>query len=270
MSNLSFFEAMKARYDAPGWALFYEVGNGTGWHKNRSADAVAMSLYPSRGLDLYGHEFKANRGDWLNELKNPDKAEEIASYCDYWYIVDTNSGNAVKEEEVPSAWGLIVWNGKTLRAVKKAEKLKPRPLDRSFLAGLLRASCKMADAAERKTKDKAWIKDINKKSYDEGFQDGKEITEREMLHHKKQAEDVQAMIGRFEESSGIKLHTYNWGQIAETIRAMQRISDTRGIDSLVETAGSTLRAMSEELCSIAKAIREFCEKSSKEQEKVAP
>lgn len=75
--------AMRKTYCQPEWALFFEVGNATGFNARRHADAVAMNMYPSRGLVLHGFEFKASKSDWKRELANPQKAEEIAQYCDY-------------------------------------------------------------------------------------------------------------------------------------------------------------------------------------------
>jgi hypothetical protein len=58
---------LAARYCAPAWAIFYEVANATGANGSRYADAVAMSLYPSRGLELHGFEVKKSRWDWVRE-----------------------------------------------------------------------------------------------------------------------------------------------------------------------------------------------------------
>ena len=66
--------ALARKFCAPEYALFYEVANATGSAATRSADAIAMGLWPSRGLYLQGFEIKVSRSDWLSELKNPAKA----------------------------------------------------------------------------------------------------------------------------------------------------------------------------------------------------
>ena len=48
-------------------------------------------VWPSRGLYLHGFEIKVHRNDWLRELKNPAKAEEIAGYCHFWWVVATRT-----------------------------------------------------------------------------------------------------------------------------------------------------------------------------------
>src|SRR6266849_640871 len=99
--------ALRDRYPIRAWALFFEVADGTGAYQRGYADALAMSLYPSRGLDLHGFEVKTARQDWLNELKNPDKAERFAKFCDYFWLV-TGSEEVAKKDEVPANWGLLV------------------------------------------------------------------------------------------------------------------------------------------------------------------
>jgi len=100
--------ALKVKYRPPAYALLPHVRNSTGYPSvTRTADALVMSLYPSRGLTLSGFEIKVSRSDWLRELKDPAKAEEIARHCDYWWIV-AGEADLVKLEELPPSWGLLV------------------------------------------------------------------------------------------------------------------------------------------------------------------
>lgn len=77
---------MKKRWCDPQWAIMWEVGEGTGAMSGRYADAVMMSLWPSRGLELHGVEIKISRSDWKREAADPSKAEAIARYCDRWWV----------------------------------------------------------------------------------------------------------------------------------------------------------------------------------------
>ena len=100
------YAALRARYCAPEHALFFEVANGTGSNIRRYADAVAMNLFPSRGLTLSGFEVKVSKHDWRRELKSPHKAEEgIFKYCDHWWVVAPSG--IVGKDELPSTWGLL-------------------------------------------------------------------------------------------------------------------------------------------------------------------
>lgn len=130
--------ALRVRYPTGEYAVLFEVGKSTGFGNGGWADAIAMSLWPSRGLMLHGFEIKISRGDWLRELKNPAKAEDFCGMCDYWWIVAT--AGIVKAEELPPTWGLLEHkNGKLFQTVT-APKL-PGCGDifkRSFVAAMLR------------------------------------------------------------------------------------------------------------------------------------
>src|SRR3546814_12925642 len=87
MNTAQINAALRARFCAPGWALLFNVGNATGATQRRWADAVAMNLYPSRGLELHGFAVKASRSDWLSELKQPDKSAPVQKLCDRSWVV---------------------------------------------------------------------------------------------------------------------------------------------------------------------------------------
>ena len=50
---------LRTRYQAPAYAYLPQVGDSTGYSVHRHADAIVMSLWPSRGLHLMGFEIKA-------------------------------------------------------------------------------------------------------------------------------------------------------------------------------------------------------------------
>jgi hypothetical protein len=132
---------LRARYAAPAYAFLSHVRNGTGFSgATRTADALAMSTWASRGLHLYGFEIKSSRGDWLRELKDPGKADVIAGMCDFWFVV-AGDESVVKDNELPPSWGLLVVtdDGGKLKLRKDAALLaEPRAITRKFLAAILR------------------------------------------------------------------------------------------------------------------------------------
>jgi hypothetical protein len=93
-------DALAKRYAAPYYAFIKEFRDATGFDSKRSADALAIGLYRSRGLHIIGFEQKTARSDWLREMKSPEKAEAIGQYCDYFYLV-VDSLNVAKVEELP-------------------------------------------------------------------------------------------------------------------------------------------------------------------------
>ena len=159
------FGFLQKKYPEPAYALFPQVRNSNGftYAQVRTVDALAMSLWPSRGLTLSGFEIKVSRADWLNELKKPEKADEIASYCDEWWLVVSDK-SIVEDGELPSAWGLYAKHGRGLRCIKQAEKLDPKPLDRTFLAAILR---KAFDEMPFTTQQREIHSEAYKKGYDE-------------------------------------------------------------------------------------------------------
>lgn len=140
---------LRAKLTKPGnggageYALLPQVRNRAGFDAKRTFDAVAVSLWPSRGFSLHCYEVKCSRSDWLRELKEPAKAEAAAEFCDYFSIVASAPG-IVKEGELPPTWGLLVSRGATLRTVVRAPLLPgadiSRPLSRSVVVPMLRSA----------------------------------------------------------------------------------------------------------------------------------
>lgn len=133
----SLMAKLRARYDERQWAFFENVPNGTGYSQKRTADAVAMNLWPSGGLALHGFELKVSRGDWLRELRQPEKASEVKRYCDFWWLV-ASSDDVAKNDSMPEGWGLMVVRNGNLVVEVDAPKLEAATLDRTFIAALVR------------------------------------------------------------------------------------------------------------------------------------
>ena len=131
--------AMRVRYPSNAYALLFEVGDSTGFKCSRHADAICMSLWPSRGLDVTGFEFKASRSDWTKELKDPAKAEAVLQYCDFWSLVVADR-DIVKPGELPATWGLVALKGKSLVTITEPTRLAAKPWPKEFLAAVLRSA----------------------------------------------------------------------------------------------------------------------------------
>lgn len=126
-------------------AFLTQVPDGTGARARRTIDAVAMTLWPSRGLSLNGYEVKCSRKDWIAELRAPEKADAHARYVDRFYVVTAE--DVVRDEaEVPDAWGWYCAHGTTMRCRKEAPLLEPEPINRTYLAAFLRAAVYQGDA----------------------------------------------------------------------------------------------------------------------------
>lgn len=130
------------RGNGPAWAFVPKVRNAAGFNATRTIDALAMSLWPSRGLELHGHEIKVSRADWLRELKDPAKAEAFTQLVDRWWLVVSDAA-IVQEGELPPTWGLMVARGRGIVVKVQAPQLPPTDapwMPKTFLAALLRSA----------------------------------------------------------------------------------------------------------------------------------
>jgi hypothetical protein len=212
-------EAMSKRWAAPEYAVMWEVGRATGAVSNqRYADAVIMSLWPSRGLELHGVEIKVSRSDWRREAVDPAKAEAIAAYCDRWWI-HTSPGVIQDTSELPPMWGAREFDGRVWRTIKEAEKTDAKPCDRIFLASLLRR----ADGESRWQIDQQAreIADAAVKAADARI-------EAEIARRSADAKAARQQIADFEEASGISFRDYLLGD-AKAIGGMVKAVKAIGI-----------------------------------------
>jgi hypothetical protein len=161
-------DALHRRYnqrngDSERWVRAEHVRNGLGYYGHhpdpdvryaplRIADFLAMDMWESHGLRVIGHEVKISRGDWLRELREPDKGEAWAQWCHEWYIVAPRG--VVIPTELPSGWGLIEitpWLGVDAvhgaRIRKRSIRPAPSPLPLPISFGIMRSV--QATAARR-------------------------------------------------------------------------------------------------------------------------
>lgn len=214
MNTREIMEALRLRYSPPEWAFLEQVANGTGMTAHRHADAVAMSIWPSRGLELHGHEVKASRNDWLKELQNPAKAEAVCQYCDRWWIVAGDKA-IVKDGELPPTWGLIAPRGDALTVIVQAPALTPQPITKPFLGALLRR------AAEWKPS-----KEELKKARDEGYAAGTKDQSRFTKLAEDKRDDVLKRIDAFEEKTGIAINSYMMERSAKELELLRNKKQT--------------------------------------------
>lgn len=154
--------ALRKHYSPAEYALCFEVADATGANKRRSADAVVMNLWPSRGLLIEGIEIKVSRNDWRNELANPAKAEAVAKYCDKWWIVTPE--NIVHAHELPPLWGhmVVLETGKVIVNKPAPQKESAVPKEgRGFMAAMLRRASGV-DAGEVTAAVNMRVKELEK------------------------------------------------------------------------------------------------------------
>lgn len=209
MSAADIRAAIVKRCPGPEWVTAFEVPDDAGFDKRRSADAVAMNTWPSRGLEIHGFEIKVSRTDFLRELRDPAKSATIQRYCDRWYVCIPDTGKGGKmiasTEELPVTWGLLTLRGGKLVTVREAPKLPADQPGRGFMAATLRAMQGRTvpqDAVHKMIAEAraAALKEAGANERGGGQQ---------VLHLEKQMQELRENIRAFEQASGIQLS--EWG-----------------------------------------------------------
>jgi len=236
--------ALRLRFKAPEYAFFEQVANGVGWKANRWSDAVAMGIWPSRGLTIHGFEVKVSRTDWRRELADPSKSADVQSHCDHWWVV-TPPG-LVREGELPSTWGLIEVTVKPAsKVVVQAPKLEAKPITREFAAAILRRASESFDAVLQRERFNA---------REEGAQNGAGELAGRLKRAEGEREGLEKLIAEFKEKSGVDIH-YRWDfdNIAEAVRVISK----RRTRPLLEELNQEMRRREAGLEAIRRDIEEF-------------
>lgn len=252
---------IRAAHVAPEWAVFFEVRSGAGWDR-RSADAVAMNLWSSRGLTLRGFEVKVERRDLYRELTNPEKAEAVAQFCDEWWLA-TPPG-LVKDEgfELPAGWGLMEATDAGLRTVRAAARREATPLTKGFVAQVLKHAQKMVARENNE-----WVRRADiEQELERAREQGAACIPREAQRAKDQAAALQRDLDRFEAGTGIKLvGDYRWecnaAQIVRAYRMGEAILGKYGHN--VEGVVNGLRGAARAIADMQEALAPLAELNEK-------
>lgn len=223
-----------------GCQVFFEVGNDTGTKVTRHADAVAIGIWPSTGHQIHGYEIKVSRGDFLNEMKQPEKSWPVMRFCHRWTLL-TPPG-LVKVDELPPNWGLQTFDGRILRTVKQAPLMQPEALSGGFVAALVRRAGEADDALLKAATDKA----IHERGLyvNTAVERAKADWER-MGDYR--ARDEAERLAKFEEVFG-KLSKYDIERAAPILKAIMEKGADRVMNSLefqhqrLSEAATTLKA----------------------------
>jgi hypothetical protein len=221
--------ALRKTYCAPEYAFLTEVGNSTGFSCRRHADAIAMSLWPSRGMQITGFEVKASRTDWLKELKDGEKADVIYGYCDLWFLA-VGDERIVRDGELPAGWGLMVPNKKGTMRIKTVPVINPqlKPLDRGFLGAMLRRAQEQLTSKAELTNE-----------FDRGVKEGEERTSRRVGYRRDELKELQDKVSKFEKASGVNIQdAWDGEQIGRAVQMVKNGIHLRMTEQLGRLATS--------------------------------
>lgn len=201
---------LEKRFPAPAFTLLPQVRNGTGFARaERTADAIAISCYPSRGLNATGIEIKVSTGDWRKELANPNKANAIQKFCLYWYVAAPKG--VVPLDEVPENWGLLECTKNSIRATKAAPKLSPIPPDWLIVASILRAASKASVSREEHGRVVEMVRAETKDAIARAAR--LDCVEYEL-------KQLQQSVSEFQEASGVNIENeWQAGRIGAAVKA---------------------------------------------------
>lgn len=141
-------DVIERKHEPPQWIFLRELRLGTGYKQYYAGsaeidpyqriDAFAMHCYPSKKWHRIAYEVKISRGDFLHEIKNPDKREPALRFSNLFYFV-TPVG-LVERDEIPEGLGLIEVHGDLFskEVVKATWRMSEKPTW-SFMASVARS-----------------------------------------------------------------------------------------------------------------------------------
>jgi len=223
------------------------------------ADAIGISLHPSRSTNIEYYEIKNSRQDWLNELKHPKKADGLAQHCDKIWLLTTTEDIA-SLEEIPENWGWMFLNSRQLKIKKEAPKLQPI-FDRDFLIRVAQYSKREFNREIYKARDEAYKEaklEISSKQTGEYWKEQAERWEKAYKIKQEQEEVFQKESG-LDWWKGIK-KIKRYGQLVKALAELEETQSEisqRGLRGL----GWDFANLKEQIITIESSLKKI--KSSK-------
>jgi len=216
------------------WILATEVGNATGYGRNRSLDAIGVNCFPSKGLEIHGFEVKASKSDLMTELQNPSKSRTFYKNLDFFSLVCP--AVIVDKEIIPRKWGIYTPNKDftKLRCVRKPLPLHDEwstTLDKDFTVALMRAFAVRGIGKEEAAEHGAKIaKERYQRKIESIHLEEKRSKERAQKRHDDFCEVFEERNKRFKEATGKSIDSFWDGAFTELIRTAALLREV-GIES---------------------------------------
>lgn len=246
------------------WAFIPQVRNEAGANATRTLDAIAIGLWPSRGLEAIGYEIKCSRSDVVAELRNPAKSEAFIPYLDRFYLV-TATDKMIDLEELPESWGWMSATGgqasrlKTIKIAPKRAAEDVLPMSRGMIAALTRQAGVVAGIPADE------IMEAERDGFLRGQEYGLATHQRHVDHLEQQLKDFRKTQKDFLEGFGVDMHT-----VVSSIMKMSRRGEMKQVGELMKAAlkGDTdlehLRGRVDRLSKDAKTLGEQAERIRRE------
>jgi|GEM_PF-5882092 len=234
-------KALASAYQSPEWYIGFEVGNSTGANARRHADAVAINAYPSKGFEMRGFEIKVSKSDLKTELEIGIKSDEIARFCDYWFLVVPKG--LADGFTLPPTWGVIEYADGKLRQKIKATKLDKEPITTGFMCAMLRGRERLllADATRITAEREAEL--LRQADFSRGS-------------YKRDLEELYAKLNKIKTATGIALDKWTPAQsIIDKLNAAQSLDIITHEMRSVERLAKAMLSSAQELQAAAAAMR---------------
>jgi hypothetical protein len=198
--------------DSLQWVFLTQVRSSTGG-ASRIADAMAFNMYGSTGYEILGFEIKVSRSDWLSELKQMSKSDEIMGYCDKWFLV-VSDASIVQEGELPKNWGLIVLkDGKLVQKVRAVVK-PAHPMPMYFIASILRRSGNEVDRIRSEYIKREDVAGEIEKARKMGYDDARGYSGRKLEDDLKK---LNEMVKDFEKATGLDFSSWRGKEYTKSL-----------------------------------------------------
>lgn len=257
-------QILDTHYPSGEWALFQEVAARTGGGTCYT-DAVAVNLWRSRSYSVQGIEIKVSRSDWMRELKNPRKNDEVMAYCDNFWVFA--APGIVDPQELPPGWGLMEPQPKrgtqypeswstdcnaadyfSLKVVHNATKLEAKPVSREFFASICRRAYEGLDRmAQRKIL-------TERQALEKKFQ---ERIQTEVARRNSMNDDLASYAQKIMEETGIDFMTWTRPR-AQVLKLAMEIDKMTGYGKSQQLF-SELERMAKQLSDQAQQLQQSAE-----------
>ncbi len=154
--------------------------------------------------ELHGIEVKISRGDWLSELRKPEKSVAATKEVDRYYLL-AGSAEVYREDEVPTQWGILEYRDGCIHEVRPAALLIPRsepatPWSRPVVTAMLRR------VVAQGNRQRAIIAEVERNAEQRGYRKGLNAARRQQAAHSRGTPTrVKYDPGRYNLDDGIPL-----------------------------------------------------------------
>lgn len=223
--------------DRPRYVTAVQVNSGAGYSYSRRLDAIVFDTWPGEGLTLHGLEIKTTKADLRRELQNSGKRDAWSPHLDYFSIVAPKG--IVDLKILPPKWGLFLPTDEgKLRTRRKPLSLHDedrRDITRSMAAAFMRALVA-----------RSLSKEATASAFERGVKSQKNRSETEIKQLSGKVESIRSAIQKFEETSGVKISTWDGSRIGEAVNVVL----AGGIERRIRYAGG-IRALGEKIILLA-------------------